>query len=381
MAFFEKSLFLIVMGVGLCSAADTTWMKVCVYDWKGIPIENASVTLQKMNITIPTDYAGESFFYKEIAINAIKNSPFQAGKSTNPKLNARRLTFSIPKVPQKAIITLFDLSGKKVNTVFNNTLVRGTYTINPFYGLRSSQAYILHVRIGNRASAFKVVYDAHHPCIGTVSMTRVDDGQGSVSLAKTTAVLHDTLIVSADNYAMERRAVDSGDGSQYFYLHAPDSTHKQLDVSFNFNMVDDPRPSLLTVIWLEDTNKNRLQTLFVSKWLSEGGFRLGYVCPEALGPDSSYWGTARQTNQPLVDAVTHPTPLYGKTAMNLPISINQNNVRCCIETHLSGPYQILYSALMNLQSDSADATGTVTYIPQKPDYIDVLSDVKFRVHR
>jgi hypothetical protein len=89
----------------------------------------------------------------------------------------------------------------------------------------------------------------------------------------------------------------------------------------------------------------------------------------------------RQTNQPLVDAVTHPTPLYGKNTMNLPLSVNQNNVRCCIETHLSGPYQILYSTLMNLQSDSADATGAMSYIPEKLDSVDVLRDVKFRVHR
>jgi hypothetical protein len=269
-----------------------------------------------------------------------------------------------------------------VADIVNANLASGEYRINPFSLFKTSQPYIVRAKIGNQACTFKAIKCGARSAVRSASAAKLEKNEQHNATAKK-AVTYDNIVVSAPNYVSETRPLDSLDGAHYFFLHASGVTDKHLDVTFSFNEMLDPMPSRLTTVWLEDANKTRLQTLFVCSWLSEAGYRMTGICPEWLGPDSSYWSTQRSTNMPLVDAVTHPTPISGKNSINLPLTATQNAVRCCVETHISAEYNILYAADLNLQADSSETAGAVTYVPSKMTGVDIdaLSEVRFKVHK
>jgi hypothetical protein len=368
-----------------CPAQDSVsvYLKVYSYDWSGIPIIGATVTLQKFNISATTDSLGKCSINKRILASLpIIHQSEQPALSAKPELTSNGLCFSIAGSPQQTLISLFTLSGRKVADIVNANLASGDYRINPFSLFKTSQPYIVRARIGNQACMFKAIKCGARSAAGRVTASRLEKNETGHTSSKK-AVTYDNIVVSAPHYVSETRPLDSIEGSHYFFLHASGVTGKYLDVMFTFNEIIDPLPSRLTSVWLEDANRTRVQTLFVCSWLSEAGYRLTGICPQWLGPDSSYWATQRSTNMPLVDAVTHPTPISGKNSINLPLTATQNAVRCCIEMHFSAENNILYSADLNLQSDSAEAAGTVTYVPSKMAGVDIdaLSEVRFKVHK
>jgi hypothetical protein len=368
-----------------CPAQDSVsvYLKVYAYDWSGIPINGATVTLPRFNISATTDSLGKCTINNRILASLpVMHQAQKPALSAKPVLTSNGLYFSIAGSPQQTLISLFTLSGKRVADIVNANLASGDYRINPFSLFKTSQPYIMRAKIGNQACTFKAIRCGNRSAVRNVSVAKLEKNEQDHAAAKK-AVTYDNIVVSAPNFDPETRALDSIEGAHYFFLHAPGVAAKYLDVRFSFNEILDPLPSRLTSVWLEDANRTRLQTLFVCSWLSEAGYRLTGICPQWLGPDSSYWATQRSTNMPLVDAVTHPTPISGKNSINLPLTATQNAVRCCVEMHFSAEYNILFSADLNLQSDSAEAAGTVAYVPSKMANVDIdaISEVRFKVHK
>jgi hypothetical protein len=367
---------------GFCGDSIEIFIKGYVFDINSRPINNALISLQNSGISAQTDSLGSCTIYKKVPAGIRASYKVQqAYLPAIPVLRPDGLYFSVAGSSQSATISFFSLSGRKIKDIAQGDFAPGNYRINPFSLPLSSQPCILRAQIGELTSIFRVAMCGVRPAIGNASIKRLEGKSPTFGLSKR-AVFLDKIVASAANYDPETRPLDSTDGDHYFFLRQAGTTAgKHLDITFSFNEIQDPVPSFLTAMWLEDSNKVRQQTLFVSRWLSDEGYRRTGICPDWLGPDSTYWATERTSNTTLVDAVTHATPIKGKNSFNTIIGASQKTVRCCIETHVDGVTNILYSATMNLQQDSAEAVGTVTYVPSRAIDIDALSTVVFKVHK
>jgi hypothetical protein len=368
-----------------CGAADSlsVYIKGYVYDENGHPLKDATISLKNFNLSVSTDSLGKCTINRKVLASLPVKLPVQLPASqVKPVLRSDGLHFSIAGSPLQTMVTLFSLSGKKITDILNATLVAGNYKINLFSSVKSSQPCIVFARIGGRTFTFKAILCGSRYLPGStpaVHLSRI----ATVSPVSKKAVTYDSISAAASGFESESRSLDSVEGAHYFFLHTPGSTEKHLDISFTFNELYDPAPSLLTAVWLEDTSKTILKTLYVSSWLSGAGYRMAGICPDWVGQDSTFWATQRSTDTQAVDAVTHPTPINGKNSIYTTIGNVQNTVRCCVETHIDGSNNILYSSNVNLQSDTAQATGSVTYVPGPGPAadIDVLSEVRFSLHK
>jgi hypothetical protein len=362
------------------------YLKNYVYDWSGQPIKNATVSLKRLNLSATTDSLGSCIIDKFINANLpVKQPLLRASGIAMPQLKSDGLYFSISGIGLPVKVSLFSLSGKKIGDVCNTWLGSGDYRISPFLKIKSAQAYVLHARIGDQVSTYKLPFISRHS-VGFASVQKLDKNSSSQKPLKK-ALLHtqDSIVVSAANFAPLTRPIDSIVGSHYFSLHAPGASVKYLDVTFSFVEISQVAPSYLTTIWLEDANKNILQTLFACGWLSTDGYRQQSVslqiCPDWLGSDSTRWATQRRTNQAGVDAVTRATPITGSNSLNAALGSIQGAVKCCIETHIESTYNILFSASIDLSADSAEGVGAPTYVPSRFFDPDALSLVKFKLHK
>jgi hypothetical protein len=378
-------IFLLILGAftrsGTCADSIEVFIKGFAFDTNGSPVKNATVSLQKVGLSALTDSLGACTIYKKIPGDIpVLRPALQPSHFVNPILRPDGLYFSVAGPAEQATVGFFSFSGRKIKDIVKANLVPGNYKIT-LSRIASSQPYVLRAQIGCRVFVFKVSLCGIRPAVGSASVARLDNNSMTKALSKR-ASFQDNITVAAAGYDSMSRPLDSTDGAHYFYLRRTGSTvGKRLDITFTLNYVKNPFPSYLTAVWLENSSKVRLQTMFVSKWLSVEGYRRVGICPDLLGPDSTYWATQRTTNAPFVDAVTHATPIQGKNSINTILNGYQNPVRCCIETHVDGETNIMYSASLNPQVDSSFAPGAVTYVPSRRIDIDALDKVTFRLHK
>jgi hypothetical protein len=137
-----------------------------------------------------------------------------------------------------------------------------------------------------------------------------------------------------------------------------------LKISYQVNSITDPSPSYQTAVWLEDTEGNYLQTLFVSEWVSLGGYKTRpSVCPE--------WHTVAnwdQNSMSEIYAVTGATPSTGTHELIIDCQTEDLSGKIYeyqIETHYVNKYNVLYSGSIEIGNKENTDTARVTYIPSK----------------
>jgi hypothetical protein len=149
-----------------------------------------------------------------------------------------------------------------------------------------------------------------------------------------------------------------------------------VDVSFQLaEMEGYPRSDQL-VIWLEKPDGTFVKTLFVSEYLSYGGYNHPEICPD--------WSTKtnwEEASQEEFDAVTSATPSVGLVNMALSCTsevVPRGEYNIFIEVHLLTDYNELYSGKVKVSGRKFNNNLTVSYKPErypKATY-DVLSDVQ-----
>ena len=135
------------------------------------------------------------------------------------------------------------------------------------------------------------------------------------------------------------------------------------DISFKVNLKQGIQPSYSTVIWLEKPDGNFVKTLYMSEYLSLGGFNVSYVCP-----DWSSKANWPQTPRDQADAVTGATPMIGKRNYSFNFSKNElvpGPYKYFIEVHLTEKYNELYSGEINIPCKETESEPQVTCIPKK----------------
>lgn len=136
-----------------------------------------------------------------------------------------------------------------------------------------------------------------------------------------------------------------------------------LNVSFQLNELEDYPRSDQLVIWLEKPDGTFVKTLFVSEYLSYGGYNHPEICPDWT--TKTNWEEASQEE---FDAVTSATPSIGLVNLELTCSneeVPKGEYRIFMEVHLMADYNELYSGLVRISGRKCNKQLLVSYTPDK----------------
>jgi hypothetical protein len=152
---------------------------------------------------------------------------------------------------------------------------------------------------------------------------------------------------------------------------------KKLEITFQLNQKDNFVPSNQLVIWLEKPDGSFVKSLFVSEYLSYGGYNLPEICSD--WSTKSNWEEATSEE---FDAVTSATPPIGNVNMKLKVPaklVPSGKYILFIEVHLADEYNELYRGELILSKKKYQTDLKVSYKPErypKNTSGDLLSDVR-----
>lgn len=155
------------------------------------------------------------------------------------------------------------------------------------------------------------------------------------------------------------------------------SKKKVLEFTFHVNNKIGIQPSYQMAIWLEKPDGTYVKTLYISDYVSFGGFNHKEVCPN--WSIKSGW---ERVSGDIVDAVTGATVSTGDQNMVFECSKKQippGEYKYFIEVHLLENYNELYSGVIVVGKEDVESVPNVVYIPEKhPKAGDILSDITVR---
>ncbi|MFH0756960.1 MAG: DUF2271 domain-containing protein [Bacteroidota bacterium] len=158
------------------------------------------------------------------------------------------------------------------------------------------------------------------------------------------------------------------------------STEWILDISFQLNEREEYPRSDQLVIWLEKSDGTFVTTLFVSEYLSYGGYNHPEICPDWTVKTD--WEEASQED---FDAATGATPSIGQVNLAFVRSSKQvpkGEYNIYIEVHLIEDYNELYTGKVRISGRKYSNLLLVSYKPDqysKATY-DVLSNVQVSIN-
>jgi hypothetical protein len=150
--------------------------------------------------------------------------------------------------------------------------------------------------------------------------------------------------------------------ASFLMLQCAQKSPGTLQVAFQFNKAEgDVEPSYQLAVWLEDVNENYVTTLFLSEYLSYGGYNDTTICPN--------WNAkADWDNAPMeaYDAVTRATPPVGENVLEFAldtVNVELGEYLCCVQAHLIENYNITFKTKINLKAEG-QATTDAIYEPK-----------------
>ncbi len=167
----------------------------------------------------------------------------------------------------------------------------------------------------------------------------------------------------------------------FYFCQKEPPADRMLKISFKLEDVDPDLnlvPSYQTAVWLENPADDTLTTLYVSEYLSYGGFNDSTICP--LWSKRADWGNAPSE---LFDLVTAATPPLGEEKSIL-VNFDEKNIppgryRFNVQVHVIEKYNILAQGEFVAAKDSVAHTAEISYLPQSyPGAEDILTDVQMK---
>ncbi len=118
----------------------------------------------------------------------------------------------------------------------------------------------------------------------------------------------------------------------------PAAPSGRLDISFQFNNPESLDPSYQLAVWLE-TDADSIRTLFVSEYLSYGGYNDTTICPR--WSKQADWDHSTDEE---FDAVTGATPPLGANTLSFDLdtlNLQPGNYRLFLQTHVEAETNVL----------------------------------------
>ena len=152
--------------------------------------------------------------------------------------------------------------------------------------------------------------------------------------------------------------------------------NRKFEVTFILNNPDGFAPSDQMAIWLARPDSSFVKTLFLSEYLSYGGYNIEGLCGNWSSRIAWRDATAEE-----FDAVTGATPSSGEVKLKLECParlVPPGEYLIFIEVHLVDEFNELYSGRLDLTGRKASCSLEVSYIPAKCPKMatgDILSSV------
>lgn len=138
---------------------------------------------------------------------------------------------------------------------------------------------------------------------------------------------------------------------------------RKFDIRFNLNDIQSFVPSTQIAIWLETADSNYVRTLYLTEYLSYGGYNIPEICNG--WSSKTKWDEVTKEE---FDAVTSATPRVGDVKLKLecPASlVPEGKYRIFIEVHLVDEYNELYSGDLTISGKKSAIVLQVMYKPEK----------------
>ena len=151
---------------------------------------------------------------------------------------------------------------------------------------------------------------------------------------------------------------------------------RKFEITFQLNEIKSFVPSYQTAIWLERSDSSFVKTLFLSEYLSYGGYNIPAICSD--WSSKTNWNDVTREE---FDAVTSATPGAGMVKLKLESPadiIPDGKYRIFIEVHLAEEYNELYTGEVTFSGKKFKTSLQVNYLPgkySKKSEGDLLSDV------
>jgi hypothetical protein len=139
--------------------------------------------------------------------------------------------------------------------------------------------------------------------------------------------------------------------------------NRKFEFRFHLQDIQSFVPSNQMAIWLETPDSSYVKTLFLSEYLSYGGYNLPEICSE--WSSKSKWNEVTQEE---FDAVTAATPSVGDVELKLQCPadlIPVGKYLVFLEVHLADEYNELYSAELEITGKKSITDLVVKYVPGK----------------
>ena len=139
--------------------------------------------------------------------------------------------------------------------------------------------------------------------------------------------------------------------------------NRKFDISFKLNDIQSFVPSNQIAIWLETTDSSFVKTLFLSDYLSYGGYNIREICYD--WSSKTKWD---EVSKEEFDAVTSATPGIGDVKLKLecPVSlVPDGKYLIFIEVHLVDEYNELYKGELTISGKKSVSDLEVIYRPGK----------------
>lgn len=141
------------------------------------------------------------------------------------------------------------------------------------------------------------------------------------------------------------------------------SKNHKFEFRFHLQDIQSFVPSCQMAIWLETPDSNYVKTLFLSEYLSYGGYNLPEICSE--WSSKSKWD---EVSKEEFDAVTAATPSVGDVELKLQCPagvIPLGKYLVFIEVHLVDEFNELYYAELDITGKKNERDLNVKYVPGK----------------
>jgi hypothetical protein len=138
---------------------------------------------------------------------------------------------------------------------------------------------------------------------------------------------------------------------------------RKFEVRFHLNDIQSFAPSCQMAVWLENIDSSLVKTLFLSEYLSYGGYNEREICYD--WSSKAKWEDVTKEE---FDAVTSATPGVGDVVLKLECDeslIPEGRYIINVEVHLVNEYNELYSGELVVSGRKSSSRLPVRYIPDK----------------
>lgn len=282
-----------------------------VVDTERKAVSGAVATLTNTHTSDTTDTAGAFSLLVEPA-----NAPTRLNKTANATVSVvgGRVHLRLPGASHFVRIELFDISGRRVATVLNSVLSRGSYNIDARRRMPAYLTAITRVSIDGASNCYRL---GGGPTAS--SSTSAGNGEEAApSLRRGTsrslgAAFVDTLVVRKSGYHTVRIPVMQYD-LDLDTITMPDTSHLYIVASPTSLSVTD-RDSLSLCMRVEGPGPLHYLWLRGDSTVSESDLNCYALNPVSLGDSGTYRVVAASPN----DTVT--SPAFGLTVLPIPITI------------------------------------------------------------